>query len=123
VIIGAGTMGAGIAQAFASNGFEVVLRDIKQEFVDRGIHFIKGNLDRLVSKAKLTQDQADEMLGRIQGTVDLALAKDADLVVEAAVENMAIKKQIFQELDSVCGPETILATNTSSLSITEVAAA
>ena len=123
VIIGAGTMGAGIAQAFASQGFEVVLRDIKQEFVDRGVSFIKGNLDRLVSKAKLTQDQADEMMGRIQGTVDLALAKDAYLVVEAAVENMAIKKQIFQELDGVCGPDTILATNTSSLSITEVAAA
>ena len=123
VIIGAGTMGAGIAQAFASKGFEVVLRDIKQEFVDRGVQFIKGNLDRLVSKDKLTQAQADELLGRIQGTVDIALAKDAELVVEAAVENMAIKKQIFQELDSVCGPETILATNTSSLSITEVAAA
>jgi 3-hydroxybutyryl-CoA dehydrogenase len=123
VIIGAGTMGAGIAQAFASQGFDVVLRDIKQEFVDRGLNFIKGNLDRLVSKSKLTQEQADEQLGRIQGTVDLSLAKDADLVVEAAVENMAIKKQIFQELDSVCGPATILATNTSSLSITEVAAA
>lgn len=123
VIIGAGTMGVGIAQAFASQGFDVVLRDIKPEFVDRGVQFIKGNLDRLVAKAKLTQEQAEEMLGRIQGTVELSLAKDADLVVEAAVENMAIKKQIFQELDSVCGPETILATNTSSLSITEVAAA
>lgn len=123
VIIGAGTMGAGIAQAFASQGFDVVLRDIKQEFVDRGVNFIKGNLDRLVSKSKLTQAQADEQLGRIQGTVELSLAKDADLVVEAAVENMTIKKQIFQELDSVCGPDTILATNTSSLSITEVAAA
>lgn len=123
VIIGAGTMGAGIAQSFASNGFDVVLRDIKQEFVDRGVHFIKGNLDRLVAKSKLTQAQADEQLGRIQGTVDLSLAKDADLVVEAAVENMAIKKQIFQELDSICGADTILATNTSSLSITEVAAA
>lgn len=123
VIIGAGTMGAGIAQAFASNGFDVVLRDIKQEFVDRGIGFINGNLDRLVSKSKLTQEQADEQLGRIRGTVELSLAKDADLVVEAAVENMAIKKQIFQELDAICHANTILATNTSSLSITEVAAA
>lgn len=122
-IIGAGTMGAGIAQAFASKGFDVILRDIKEEFVDRGLSFIQGNLDRLVSKEKITQAWADDMLGRITGTVDLSLAQDADLVVEAAVENMAIKKQIFQELDEICGPETILATNTSSLSITEVAAA
>lgn len=122
-IIGAGTMGAGIAQAFASKGFDVVLRDIKEEFVDRGVSFIKGNLDRLVAKEKLTQLQADHIFNRIQGTVDLNQAKDADLVVEAAVENMTIKKQIFQELDEICGPDTILATNTSSLSITEVAAA
>lgn len=122
-IIGAGTMGAGIAQAFATKGFDVVLRDIQEEFVDRGINFIKGNLDRLVKKDKLTQAQADDIVGRIQGTVDLSLAKDVDLVVEAAVENMNIKKQIFQELDEICQPNTILATNTSSLSITEVAAA
>lgn len=122
-IIGAGTMGAGIAQAFASKGFEVVLRDIQDEFVERGIKFIQGNLDRLVAKEKLSQSQADEICARIHGTVELEVAKDADLVVEAAVENMAIKKQIFQELDEICGPDTILATNTSSLSITEVAAA
>ncbi len=123
LIIGAGTMGAGIAQAFASQGFDVVLRDIKPEFVERGVQFIKANLERLVAKAKLTQAEADNIVGRIQGTVDLALAKDAQLVVEAAVENMAIKKQIFQELDQICSADTILATNTSSLSITEVAAA
>ncbi len=123
LIIGAGTMGAGIAQAFASQGFDVVLRDIKPEFVERGVQFIKANLERLVAKAKLTQTEADKIVGRIQGTVDLALAKDAQLVVEAAVENMAIKKQIFQELDQICSADTILATNTSSLSITEVAAA
>ncbi len=123
LIIGAGTMGAGIAQAFASQGFDVVLRDIKPEFVERGVQFIKANLERLVAKAKLTQTEADNIVGRIQGTVDLALAKDAQLVVEAAVENMAIKKQIFQELDQICSADTILATNTSSLSITEVAAA
>jgi len=121
-IIGAGTMGAGIAQAFASQGFDVVLRDIQPEFVDRGISFIEDSLARLVSRQKITQDQASAISSRITGTVDLELARDADLVVEAAVENMAIKKQIFQELDSVCGPDTILATNTSSLSITEVAA-
>ncbi len=121
-IIGAGTMGAGIAQAFASKGFDVVLRDIQEDFVERGVAFIHKNLNRLVVKEKISQAQADEILGRVQGTVDLSLAKDADLVVEAAVENMAIKKQIFQELDEICAPDTILATNTSSLSITEVAA-
>jgi len=122
-IIGAGTMGAGIAQAFAARGHEVVLRDIKPALVDRGIGFIQKNLSKLVSKNKLDQGQASEIVGRIQGTVDLADARDSDLVVEAAVENMAIKKEIFKELDALCDAKTILATNTSSLSITEVAAA
>lgn len=122
-VIGAGTMGAGIAQAFASKGFDVVLRDIEQSFVDRGVAIIEKNIARLVAKEKLTQADADAVMARVQGTVDLAPAKDCDLVVEAAVENMNIKKQIFAELDALCGPETILATNTSSLSITEVAAA
>lgn len=121
-IIGAGTMGAGIAQAFASSGFEVVLRDIQAEFVDRGISIIQKNISRLVEKGKLTQDASYELMSRIQGTVDLEPARDADLVVEAAVENMSIKKQIFAELDELCSEHTILATNTSSLSITEVAA-
>lgn len=116
-------MGAGIAQTFASQGFEVILRDIKEEFVDRGVRHIQDNLSRLVQKEKITSEQSYEILERITGTVDLGLARDAVLVVEAAVENMAIKKQIFQELDAICAPETILTTNTSSLSITEVAAA
>lgn len=122
-VIGAGTMGAGIAQAFASKGFNVVLRDIQQEFVDRGLGIIEKNLGRLVSKDKISQEQCSEILGRIQGTTELEAASDVDLVVEAAVENMKIKQQIFRELDAICQPETILATNTSSLSITEVAAA
>jgi 3-hydroxybutyryl-CoA dehydrogenase len=122
-VIGAGTMGAGIAQAFASKGFEVILRDIKEEFVERGVAFIQKNIDRLVSKEKISQEQANEIMGNITGTVDLGLAADCQLVVEAAVENMEIKKSIFAELDSVCQAETIFATNTSSLSITEVAAA
>lgn len=121
-IIGAGTMGAGIAQVFAAGGFEVVLRDIKEEFVEKGLSYIKGNLDRSVKKEKLTQAQADEIYARLNGTTDISLAKDVDLVVEAAVEDMEIKKKIFNELDEVCGPDTIFATNTSSLSITEVAA-
>lgn len=122
-VIGAGTMGAGIAQAFASQGFDVILRDIDSEAVDRGITTIQKNLSRLVEKNRLTQEDSYAIIQRIQGTVDLAPAKDAALVVEAAVENMQIKKSIFAELDQICDADTILATNTSSLSITEVAAA
>ena len=122
-VLGAGTMGAGIAQAFAAKGYEVILRDITDEFVDRGLVTIKKNLEKLVSKAKITEDQMEEMLSRVSGTTDMNLAEDCDLVVEAAVENMEIKKKIFAELDTICKPETILSSNTSSLSITEVAAA
>ncbi|QAT39293.1 3-hydroxybutyryl-CoA dehydrogenase [Clostridium sp. JN-9] len=122
-VIGAGTMGAGIAQAFAAKGNEVIIRDIKDEFVDRGLANIKKSYDKLVTKGKLTQKDAEAILSRISGTVDMNLAEDCDLVVEAAVENMKIKKEIFAELDKVCKPETILASNTSSLSITEVASA
>ncbi|MBV7276673.1 3-hydroxybutyryl-CoA dehydrogenase [Clostridiaceae bacterium UIB06] len=122
-VLGAGTMGAGIAQAFAAKGHEVVLRDIKDEFVQRGITGIKKGLSKLVIKGKMTQDDADAIAGRITGTTNLNLATDCDLVVEAAVENMEIKKQIFGELDKICKAETILASNTSSLSITEVASA
>jgi 3-hydroxybutyryl-CoA dehydrogenase len=122
-VLGAGTMGAGIAQAFAVKGFEVVLRDIKDEFVEKGLKTVDKNLSRLVSKEKMTEEAKAEILTRITGTVDLNQAADCDLVVEAAVENMAIKKQIFGDLDNICKPETILASNTSSLSITEVAAA
>ncbi len=122
-ILGAGTMGAGIAQTFAANGFEVILRDIKDEFVDRGLAGISKGLGKLVEKGKLTEEVKEEILSRISGTTDLNFAEDCDLVVEAAVENMEIKKQIFAELDRICKPETILATNTSSLSITEIATA
>jgi len=122
-VIGAGTMGAGIAQTFASNGFQVVLRDIKQEFVDRGISFIQKNIDRLVAKEKITAEQGASIMASIEGSTELSSAADCVLIVEAAVENMEIKKNIFAELDQVCSKETIFATNTSSLSITEVAAA
>ncbi|MBS5825276.1 MAG: 3-hydroxybutyryl-CoA dehydrogenase, partial [Clostridium argentinense] len=122
-VLGAGTMGSGIAQAFATKGYEVIIRDIKDEFVSKGIAGIKKNLDKLVSKEKITADKAEEILSRISGTTDMNLLDDVDLVVEAAVENMEIKKSIFKELDKICKPEAILATNTSSLSITEVAAA
>ena len=122
-VLGAGTMGAGIVQAFAQNGFEVIVRDIKDEFVERGIAGINKSLSRLVAKEKMTEEVKEEILSRISGTTDMSLAADCDLVVEAAIENMKIKKEIFAELDSICKPETILASNTSSLSITEVASA
>ena len=122
-VLGAGTMGAGIAQAFAAKGYEVIIRDIKDEFVDKGLAGINKGLSRLVEKGKITEEAKEDLLSRISGTTDMSLAEDCDLVIEAAVENMAIKKQIFAELDKLCKPETILASNTSSLSITEVGAA
>ncbi|KGM98415.1 3-hydroxybutyryl-CoA dehydrogenase [Clostridium novyi A str. 4552] len=122
-VLGAGTMGSGIAQAFAVKGHEVVLRDIKDEFVERGLKGIDKNLSRLVKKGKMEEAKKNEVLANITGTVDLNMAADCDLVVEAAIENMEIKKQIFGDLDNICKPETILASNTSSLSITEVASA
>ena len=122
-VLGAGTMGAGIVQAFAQKGHEVIVRDIKEEFVERGIAGINKGLSRQVSKGKMTEEAKAEILSRITGTTDLNLAADCDLVVEAAVENMKIKREIFAELDGICKPETILASNTSSLSITEVASA
>ena len=122
-VIGAGTMGAGIAQAFAANGFEVIIRDIKDEFVDKGLAGINKGLTKMVEKGKMTEEAKVELLSKISGTTDMNLAADCDLIVEAAVENMEIKKEIFAQLDSICKSEAILASNTSSLSITEVAAA
>ena len=122
-VLGAGTMGAGIVQAFAQKGCEVIVRDIKDEFVQRGIAGISKGLDRQVSKGKMSEEDKEAILSRISGTTDMKLAADCDLVVEAAIENMKIKREIFAELDEICKPETILASNTSSLSITEVASA
>jgi len=123
VVIGAGTMGAGIAQTFATAGFSVVLKDISTEAVDRGLNTISKSLSRLVSKEKITQETADSIVSNLQGATNNDLVADAALVIEAAVENMSVKKTIFAELDEICAPSTIFATNTSSLSITEVAAA
>ncbi|MBE6051232.1 MAG: 3-hydroxybutyryl-CoA dehydrogenase [Clostridium sp.] len=122
-VLGAGTMGSGIVQAFAQKGCEVIVRDIKDEFVQRGIAGITKGLEKRVARGKMTEEDKDAILSRISGTTDMKLAADADLVVEAAIENMKIKKEIFAELDEICKPETILASNTSSLSITEVASA
>lgn len=120
-VVGAGTMGSGIAQVFAENGFEVVVRDIDMKFVERALGVIESNLKRNVEKGKITEEKKNEVLSRIRGTVDIDEAREADFVIEAAVENMEIKKEIFRELDNVCRKEVILATNTSSLSITEIA--
>ncbi|GKX64829.1 3-hydroxybutyryl-CoA dehydrogenase [Inconstantimicrobium mannanitabidum] len=122
-VLGAGTMGAGIVQAFAQKGYEVIVRDIKEEFVDRGIAGINKGLSKQVEKGRMTEEDKEAILSRISGTTDMNLAADCDLVVEAAIENMKIKREIFAELDKICKPETILASNTSSLSITEVATA
>lgn len=120
-VLGAGTMGSGIVQTFAQSGYEVVMRDIEEKFVERGLGIITKNLDRSVKKERITEEKKNEILARITTTTDINLAKDVDLVVEAAVENMEIKKKIFAELDGICKEEAILATNTSSLSITEIA--
>lgn len=122
-VLGVGTMGSGIVQAFAQKGYEVIVRDIKDELVQSGIVRINNGLSKLVSKGKMTEETKEDILSRISGTTDMNLAADCDLVVEAAIENMKIKKEIFAELDKICKPETILASNTSSLSITEVASA
>ncbi|MCR4399472.1 MAG: 3-hydroxybutyryl-CoA dehydrogenase [Syntrophomonadaceae bacterium] len=123
MVLGAGTMGAGIVQTAAQAGFEVVCRDIKQEFVDKGIKGIEKGLAKNVEKGKMTAEEKDAIMARISGTVDMAAAKDCDLVIEAAIEVMEIKKAIFKELDELCKPECILASNTSALSLTEIAAA
>jgi len=123
MVLGAGTMGAGIVQNAAQSGFEVVLRDIKQEFVDKGIAGIEKTLSKSVDKGKMTAEDKAAVMGRIVGTVDMAAAADCDLIIEAAVEVMEIKKLIFKELDSICKPGCILASNTSALSITEIGAA
>ncbi|MFI5235135.1 MAG: 3-hydroxybutyryl-CoA dehydrogenase [Gemmatimonadales bacterium] len=121
-VVGAGTMGNGIAQVFAARGSSVTLIDVAQPALDRGLEAIKGSLARVVKKGTLTSAEAEETQGRIVGRTDLAAAKEADLVVEAASENPAVKFKIFAELDGLCAPATILATNTSSISITEIAA-
>ncbi|MFQ3582790.1 MAG: 3-hydroxyacyl-CoA dehydrogenase NAD-binding domain-containing protein, partial [Chloracidobacterium sp.] len=121
-VIGAGTMGSGIAQVAARAGFDVVLRDVAPEYLDRGLTTIAASLDRDVKKERLTPAQKDEILARIHPTTELAAVKDAEIVVEAIVENFAAKAALFSELDALTRPEAILATNTSSISITKIGA-
>lgn len=122
-VVGAGAMGNGIAQVAAQTGYQVVLRDIKDEFVDRGIKNIDRFLSKSVEKGKLEAAQRDAILGRIQGTTDMGALKDVDFVIEAVIEDLDLKRAVFKELDGLCRPEVILATNTSSMSLTEIAAA
>jgi len=121
-VIGAGTMGNGIAHTFAQYNFDVILIDVKQEYVDRGIKTITSNLDRQVKKGTVTEQQKAEILSRITPSTGLLDAVECDLVVEAATENEDIKKSLFRTLDETCKESTILASNTSSISITEIAA-
>jgi 3-hydroxybutyryl-CoA dehydrogenase len=117
-------MGSGITQVAAEAGCEVTMRDIEDRFVQGGLNTIKKNYERAIAKGKRTQEQVEGILSRIKGVVDLAVAvKSADVVIEAVVENMDLKKQVYKELDQLCVKEAILASNTSGLSITEIASA
>ena len=122
MVIGAGQMGGGIAQVCAQAGYSVVLRDIEEKFVEKGISVISKNLQRSVDKERITADDKAAVLERIFGTVDLKDGADADIVIEAIVERMDIKEELFRALDEMCPPHTILASNTSSLPITNIAA-
>ena len=121
-VVGAGTMGNGIAHVFAQYGYSVALHDVKQDFIDRGLATIRSNLDRQVKKGTMSEEKKAETLSRIKAFVNLEEAcKGADIIIEAATENEAIKKQLFKDFDRYAVPMTILATNTSSISITELA--
>ena len=123
-VVGAGTMGNGIAHVFAQYGFAVTLNDVKQEFLERGRATITANLDRQVKKGTLNEEQKKQTLERIALSTDLAASgATADIVIEAATENQKVKNDIFRTLDDSCRPGVILASNTSSISITEIAAA
>ena len=123
VVIGGGTMGLDIAQVFARSGFEVVVRDIRDDIIQASEARLNKGLDKLVAKGKMDEAGKAAITGNITFTTDLKLAADADLVVEAAIENLEIKKSVFAELDTICKAETIFASNTSSISITAIAAA
>ena len=122
-VLGAGAMGNGIAQMAAQIGCDVVMRDIEDAFVDRGMKSIDKFLSKSVEKGKLEAEEKGAIMGRITGTTDMAELKDVDFVVEAVIEDLDLKKKVFKELDELCRPEIILSSNTSSMSITEIASA
>jgi 3-hydroxybutyryl-CoA dehydrogenase len=121
-VVGAGTMGNGIASVFARSGYDVVLCDLEQRFLDRGLETIGKNLDREVAKNKISADQKAAVLGRIKTVVDRSELANCDFVIEAATEKLDIKSALFRDLDRICRPDVILASNTSSISITKIAA-
>jgi 3-hydroxybutyryl-CoA dehydrogenase len=122
-VIGAGTMGSGIAQVAAEAGFNVIMRDLEEQFVQRGLTAVEKNLARAVEKGRKSQSEADAVRGRISGTTRLEDLSEADFIIEAIIENMALKKELYEKLDAICKEETVLASNTSGLSITEMASA
>ena len=122
-VLGTGTMGAGIIQVLAQNGYEVVIRARREASIEKGLATVNKNLSKMVAKEKITEETKAEVMARIHGSTEIEIVKDADLIIEAATEDMEAKKALFAELDALCGPDTILATNTSSLSITEIASA
>jgi 3-hydroxybutyryl-CoA dehydrogenase len=122
MVVGAGQMGGGIAQVCAQAGFEVVLRDIEESLVEKGLAVIAGNLQRSVDKGKISEEEKVAITGRIKGALDLKFGADADIVIEAIIEKIEIKKELFRELDQICPSNTVLASNTSSLPITTIAA-
>jgi 3-hydroxybutyryl-CoA dehydrogenase len=121
-VLGCGLMGSGIAQVCAEAGYQVVVREVNEDFLKKGLGKIESFLAKGVEKGKVTAEKKAEVLGRLQGTTDLARLKDCDLVIEVVTENIETKRQVFQALDAACPPHTIFASNTSSLSITEIAA-
>lgn len=121
-VIGAGLMGSGIAQVTAASGYDVVLRDISDESLARGLKAIEGSLRKFAEKGKLTDEDVDAALGRITTTTDLHAVDQADIIIEAAFENFEVKEEIFKELDKIAKPDAVLATNTSAIPITTIAA-
>ena len=122
-VVGAGQMGSGIAQVAATYGLKVIMNDIAQEFVDKGLASIDNSLSRLVKKEKIYPEDKKNIISRINGSIEIADMKDADFVVEAAIENENLKLKLFTELDKICPPNVILSSNTSSISITKIAGA
>jgi len=122
-VVGAGQMGHGIALVSAQAGFTVILRDVKEEYVQKGIHRIEKFLDKSIEKGKLSEDDKKKILSRITGTTTLTNLKDVDIVIEAIFENITVKKELFNELDQICKKETLFASNTSTIPITDIASA
>src|SRR6185312_89069 len=121
-VIGAGTMGNGIAHIFAKGGYEVLLCEVSQAYLDRGLATVRKNLQREVDKSKLSADESSAAFARIHGVLDRQALGDCDFVIEAATERLDVKTEIFRDLDRICRPEVVLASNTSSISITKLAA-